>query len=172
MNFLKKLKRKRLQNRIEKSSQYRDNRFHYLEKNKNIGLIIDASNNETLQLSNNFADYLIKNDNKIEKLYFIKRKTGKKEELPKKTISVYGDKWIRSKVIEEFTRYKFDILFILNFTEKFEVHYLTATANADLKVSPHYYDANYADLTFIIDDNSKPQDFFSAIKKYLVESSN
>ena len=169
MNFFIRLKRKRLQKKINRSSQFRENKFHYLEKNKNIGLIVDASNSETLQLSNAFADYLLKNDNKIEELFFIKRKVNKKEELPEKTISIFGNQWTKSKVVENFTVHKFDILFILNFTEKFEIHYLTAIANADLKVSPHYPDANYADLTFIIKDNSRLTDFFDAIKKYLVE---
>lgn len=170
MNFIKRLRIKHLQKRINKISLSREKKFQYIEKNKKIGLIIDASSNVTFHFSKLFEEFLLKNGNNIEKIFFVTKKTNKKEVLPENTISIHGFKWVKSKIVENFSNKKFDILFILSFTELFEIHYLSSIIKADFKVSPQYKETNYTDLTFVLNENSKPEEFFDAVKKYLIES--
>ncbi|MBN2890229.1 MAG: hypothetical protein JXL97_00040 [Bacteroidales bacterium] len=170
MNFFQELKKKRLQKRIDKVVKSRLNKFHYIEKNKSVGLIIDSTDEKVLKRSKEFFKCLIENGNQVERLFFVNNKVKKNEILPDNTISIHGNKWIKSEIVENFTKTKYDILIILNFKELFEIHYLSAIVNADLKVSPHYKEANYADLTFMLNDFSYPYHFFDAVKKYLIET--
>jgi Family of unknown function (DUF6913) len=170
MNFFQRLKIKRLQKRINKISLSRDKKFHYIEKDKKIGFVIDASSNVTFHFAKLFEEFLLKNGNNIEKMFFVTKKVSKKEVLPEKTISIHGCKWVKSEIVENFSNKQFDILFILNFTELYEIHYLASIIKADFKVSPQYKEVNYADLTFVLNENSKPEEFFDAVKKYLIET--
>lgn len=169
MNFFRKIKVKILEGKIKKLPKSRNNKFHKIDSNKKIGLLIDKSDEKVLKRSENFYNFLTDRKINVEKIYFINRKIKKKETLPDDTFSIYGLKWIKTGIASEFVQKKFDILFILSFEEIYELHYLTAVANADLKVSPFYEGVNFADLTFILENNSYPYQFFDAVKNYLID---
>ncbi len=155
--------------KIVKIPKRQNNKFHYLNTGKNIGVIIESNNIELVKRVEDFLFYLKEKRINIEEINIINRKITKNDNFSPKTISIYGLKWINSPVLKEFCNKQFDLLFVFYFKEQPEINYICALSNADLKVSPHYNNFNSADLTFMLKDNSDPQEFFNAIKTYLID---
>lgn len=167
MEFINRIQKKRFLNKIFIEKKQRNAKFHYLQESQNIGIIINYDEYKTNEIAETFYEFLKNTDNNIQKLYFITKKINKNYDFPENTISIKGNKCIKNELLNNFLLKKFDIIYIFNFTENFKLHYIISKLNADLIVSPHYKDNNFADFTFILDNvETKEDTYIDAIKKY------
>lgn len=174
MKFFENIKKKIILKKISKLKNNRHTKFHYLNEPKKIGFIVNAENNISYHYAENFADLLISKKNEVHKLFFVNKKIGKKEEKQEHKFNLYRNEWKKSDFLKSFLEKDFNIIFIFNFFENYKLHYIIAQLKAEMIVSPKYEEHNFADFTFII-ENDNPQKreiYVESIKKYLTECKN
>lgn len=167
-NFFRNINRRRILKDIYKLQQNRSKSFKYIHKNTKIGIIINITSKKIDQNTNQFIE-LLKKDNDVNYIKFVNFRPKKKEILPERTFTIYGRKYLQSERLNDFLNHKYDILIIISTEELLKLHHVIALTKADLKVSAHFDELNFADLTFITKNKDDCIEYFNAIKQYLLK---
>ncbi len=168
MNIFERLRRAIILKRINKLQIKRKKEFKYLNEPQKIGVIVNSDSDLTKLETNKFLDYLQKKHT-LSVVYFVKRRFRNNEQVPNNFFSISGRKYLKSDTLKKFLNKNLDILIAVSNVEIMKLHHIIAMSDAKLKVSPHYKEFNFADLTFIVNNNSNYEEFFNAIKKYLLK---
>ncbi len=167
--FFKTFRKKIILKKIEKLNRFRRKKeFCYIDNNQKIGVLLHSENDIVEKHISDFISFLKKN-NKVELLKFTTQKPKKKEILPDDTFSVSTNKYSLATNLKKFVDADFDILIVISNVEIMELHHVIVMTNAALKVSPHYTEFNFADLTFILENKTNCEKYLHAIKQYLLK---
>ncbi len=170
MGIFKKYNRKHFFRKIVKNQNINKS-FKRINDSRIIGLIIDRDDEAVLEESNKFVEFLQKRKITVKKIFLSLEKVSKNNPEKEDTVYVIVKKFVNKTTLNNFCNIEYDILISAYCKEIYEYHYIGSITPAKLKVSPHYKEINYADLTFIIKEN-RIDNYFSAIKNYLIEKVN
>ncbi|MBN2664433.1 MAG: hypothetical protein JXR68_12355 [Bacteroidales bacterium] len=167
--IFEKVTKKRILKEISKLRPQGKKTFKYISNSQSIGVIINITSEQLNKNTDEFIK-LLQKENEVNFVKFVNHKPKKKETLPENTFTIYGKKYLYSERLSDFLHKNFDILIVISMEENIKLHHIVAMAKADLKVSPHFNEFNFADLTFIIKNKIDCSDYLEAVKQYLLKN--
>lgn len=151
----------------------RDSKFQNYSTAKSVGIIFNATHQETYETARKYIDGLNKQGLKVKALGFV----DSKELLDFYQKSIYFEYFSRKNLnwfskpnnpnTQEFIDTSFDILIDLSIIEDFPIQYIVGLSKAKFKVGCHKTSENFYDFIINLDDKKELKYFIEQLDLYL-----